>query len=401
MAESRKASSAVSEPAESSGEAGLKSAGPRGLDELRLRIDQADREILALLNERAKFVLEVGRSKQKTGTAVYQPAREQMIVEGLEAANPGPFPDAGLGPVFREIISATRSLEDAIDVAYLGPEGTFSHLAASEEFGAMASLRSSSSIADIFTQVERGKATFGVVPVENTTEGIVTATFDAFAASVDPDLTICGEIARRISNDLMSKSGRMEDVRCVASHPQPLAQCRDWLGRNLPKADRIETASTAAAAALAAENADVAAIGSSIATRVYALETVEAAIEDRSDNTTRFLIIGKQAPQPTDNSDSSDSSDKRESTDVTSAIFTIRRDEAGGLHSLLEPFARRSINLLSIQLRPIAGKPWEYHFFLDFEGNVADTRVAEAIAEASKIAHSVRVLGSFPRARRI
>jgi len=365
-------------------ESAVNEDGPRDLDALRRRIDEVDREILARLNERADLVLEVGRAKQSTSTAVYQPAREEMIVESLEAANAGPFPDAGLGPVFREIISATRSLEEAIDVAYLGPEGTFSHLAASEEFGEMASLRSSSSIADIFTQVERGKATLGVVPVENTTEGIVTATFDAFATSVDPDLTICGEIARRISNDLMSKSGVMGDVRCVASHPQPLAQCRDWLGRNLPKADRIETASTAAAAALAAEDGDVAAIGSRIAARVYGLETVEAAIEDCSDNTTRFLIIGKQAPQRTDN-------------DFTSAIFTIRRDEAGGLHRLLEPFASRSINLLSIQLRPIAGKPWEYHFFLDFEGNSGDSRVAEAIAEASKIAHSVRVLGSFPR----
>jgi len=406
LAESSKASPAVTNTSRSTSRSTTQSTSrsasrsdvPRGLDELRQRIDETDREILARLNERAELVLEVGRSKQKTGTAVYQPAREQMIVEGLEAANAGPFPDAGLGPVFREIISATRSLEDAIDVAYLGPEGTFSHLAAYEEFGAMASLRSSSSIADIFTEVERGKATFGVVPVENTTEGIVTATFDAFAVSVDPDLTICGEIVRPISNDLMSKNGRIEDVRCVASHPQPLAQCRDWLARNLPKADRIETASTAAAAALAAENADVAAIGSSIAVRVYGLETVEAAIEDHRDNTTRFLIIGKQVPQPTDKMEETE---EKETTEVTSAIFTIRRDEAGGLHRLLEPFASRSINLFSIQLRPIAGKPWEYHFFLDFEGNAGATRVAEAIAEASEIAHSVRVLGSFPRAGRI
>ena len=375
MAESRRASPAVADD------------DPADLAELRQRIDAADREILSRLNERAALVLEVGRAKQSSGTAVYQPARERMIVEALEAANAGPFPDAGLGPVFREIISATRSLEEEMDIAFLGPEGTFCHLAATEEFGAMAALRSSPSIADIFSQVERGKATYGLVPVENTTEGIVTATFDAFAASTDPDLTICGEITRRISNDLMSQSGRKEDVRCVASHPQALAQCRSWLGRNLPKADCIETASTAAAAALAAQDAGVAAIGSSIATGVYGLETIEVSIEDHSDNTTRFLVIGKQKPQGTDN-------------DLTSAIFTIRRDEAGGLHKLLEPFASRGINLLSIQLRPIAGKPWEYHFFLDFEGHIGDDRVAEAIARAAEIAHSVRVLGSFPRARR-
>lgn len=375
MAESRRASPAVADD------------GPSDLEELRRRIDAADREILARLNERAALVLEVGRAKQATGTAVYQPARERLIVEALEAANTGPFPNAGLAPVFREIISATRSLEEEMEIAYLGPAGTFCHLAASEEFGTMSRLRSAPSIADIFSLVERDKVTFGLVPMENTTEGIVTATFDAFAASTDPDLTVCGEVTRRIANDLMSKSGRKEDARCVASHPQALAQCRSWLARNLPKADRVETASTAAAAALAAEDGGVAAIGSGIAASVYGLETVESSIEDHSDNTTRFLIIGKKPPLRTGN-------------DLTSAIFTIRKDEAGGLHRLLEPFANRGVNLLSIQLRPIAGKPWEYHFFLDFEGNAHDARVAEAIAEASKVAHSVRVLGSFPRAGR-
>ena len=375
MAESRRASPAVADRSSD-------------LTELRRRIDAVDLEILARLNERAAIVLEVGRAKQSTGTAVYQPARERMIVAALGAANEGPFPDAGLGPVFREIISATRSLEEVMDVAYLGPEGTFSHLAASEEFGAMAELRSSPSIADIFTQVERGKTMYGLVPVENTTEGIVTATFDAFAASADPDLTICGETTGRISNDLMSKSGRKKDVRRVASHPQPLAQCRGWLDLNLPNVGRVETASTASAAVLASDDREVAAIGSGIAAKVYGLETIEASIEDRSDNTTRFLIIGKKPPLRTGN-------------DLTSAIFTIRKDAAGGLYRLLEPFASRGINLLSIQLRPIAGKPWEYHFFLDLEGHADDERVAEALAQASNVAHSVRVLGSFPRAGRV
>jgi len=362
-------------------------AARRDLAALRQRIDAIDREILARLNERAEIVQEVGRAKQVTGTAVYQPARERTIVAALEAENAGPFPNAGLEPVFREIISATRSLEEPMNVVYLGPAGTFSHLAASEEFGALAELRGSPSIGDIFTQVERGKATYGLVPVENTTEGIVTAAFDAFATLTDPDLTICAETTRRIANDLMSRSGRREGVRKVASHPQPLAQCREWLDRNLPGVDRIATASTAAAAALASQDEGVAAIGSSIAADVYGLEIIEASIEDRSDNTTRFRIIGKRPPLRTGN-------------DLTAAIFTIRKDVAGGLYRLLGPFASREINLLSIHLRPIAGKPWEYHFFLDLEGHADDGVVADALAQAREIAHSVRVLGSFPRAGR-
>jgi chorismate mutase/prephenate dehydratase len=354
------------------------------LERLRRRIDEIDAAILEQLNQRARVVQEVGRHKQHAGAAIFSAAREREIVESLTAANPGPYPDSGIRPVFREIISATRSLEQVLEVAYLGPEGTFSHLAAAEQFGRLAALQGYPSIGDVFAAVERGKAHLGVVPVENTTDGIVTQTYDLLP---EFEGTLCGEVQLRISNCLLSQSGCLEDVRRVVSHPQPLAQCRGWLDRHLPGAERVEAASTAAAARLAAETPEVAAIGSSIAAETYGLRTIEASIEDRRDNTTRFLLIGSRPQPPSGN-------------DVTSVVFTLRKDESGALHRLLEPFARCGVNLTSLQLRPIKGKPWEYLFFLDVEGHRSDPRVAEALESAAGVANSHRVLGSFPRAER-
>jgi chorismate mutase/prephenate dehydratase len=353
-----------------------------GLERLRERIDAVDREILRGLNERARIVQRVGDLKREAGSPVYEPTRERRIVEALSRANQGPFPDAGIAPVFREIISATRSLEEPVRVAYLGPEGTFSHQASREKFGDNARLVAVQSIPEVFASVESGKSTLGVVPVENTTEGVVTQTLDALA---EFEVEVCAEVALRISLDLLSQSARIEDVRRVASHPQPLAQCRRWLDRHLPDAERIETASTAAAAQLAAGDPAVAAIGSPAAGSVHGLQTLESALEDRSDNRTRFLVIGLDRPA-------------RSGNDLTSALFTIRKDRPGGVHALIEPMARLGVNLTSIQLRPINGKPWEYLFFIDLEGHRSDPEVAEALQSASEVALSARVLGSFPRA---
>jgi chorismate mutase/prephenate dehydratase len=347
------------------------------LARLREQIDAIDRAILDQLNARARLVESVGRLKQGHGGAVYEPGRERRIVERLRAENGGPFPDAGLAPV-----SATRSLEEAVPVAYLGPEGTFTHQAALDKFGELARLESVPTIADVFAAVETGRVTLGVVPAENTTEGVVTQTLDALA---EYDVTICAEVVLRISEILLSQSGALEDVRRVASHPQPLAQCRQWLDRNLPGVERVETASTAAAARLAAEDASVAAIGSEAAVDVYGLVAIAESIEDRRDNSTRFVVIGRDAPEPS-------------GADLTSAVFTIRKDQAGGLHQLIEPMARRGVNLTSIHLRPIKGKPWEYLFFIDLEGHRDAPEVAAALEEAGRIAHSTRILGSFPRA---
>jgi chorismate mutase/prephenate dehydratase len=371
----------MAKPEKSNPESGASDASSE-LARLRERIDAVDRVILEQLNQRAKWVLEVGQLKQSHGVSVYEEAREKRIVSGLVEGNPGPFPNDGLAPVFREIISATRSLEDALSIAYMGPEGTFSHEAANLIFGRLAALESVPSIGDVFAAVERGTASLGIVPIENTTEGVVTQALDAF---VDSDVLICGEALLRISNHLASRSGQIEDIRRVASNSQPLAQCRGWLDRNLPGVERLETASTTAAAQLAAKDGSIAAICSAGAVENNGLRIVEVSIEDRRDNTTRFLVIGKQNPEPTGN-------------DLTSAVFTIRKDEPGGLHRLLQPFADEGINLTSIQLRPIRGKPWEYLFFLDLEGHRSEPRVERALSLVANIAHSHRVLGSFPRA---
>jgi chorismate mutase/prephenate dehydratase len=352
------------------------------LARLREAIDRVDRALLALLNERAELGLAVGAVKERGGMPIYSAARERDVIAGLVRENRGPFPSAAIEPVFREIISATRSLENRLRIAFLGPEGTYSHLAARRHFGEAAELVPTTTIGDVFAAVERGQAELGVVPVENTTEGVVTQTLDAF---VDCDVTICGEVLQRIQHHLLSQSGRLEEVRRVASIGQVLAQCRIWIERNLPNAERVETGSSAAAARLAAEDAGVAAIGSALASTVYGLSVIEAGIEDRRDNTTRFLLLGRVAPA-------------RSGRDLTSAVFTVSKAQSGALHRLLDPFAQSGVNLTSIQSRPMPGKPFEYLFFLDMEGHRDDAPVARALAEAAATAYSHRVLGSFPRA---
>jgi len=357
-------------------------SGADSLERLRSRIDEVDRGLLERLNERARLVREVGRLKAARGEAVYDGAREREIVERLRKGNPGPFPDEGIAPVFREIVSATRSLEAPVRVAYLGPEGTFCHQAARARFGALAELAPAAGVGEVFQALERGRVDHAVVPLENTTEGVVTRTLDLLAES---PLVPCGEIVLPISHSLLSRTGRREDVRRVASHPQPLAQCRSWLERELPGAERLELPSTAAAARRAVEDPEVAAIASALAADVYGLLPVAEAIEDRPDNTTRFLVLGREEPTPSGH-------------DLTCAVFTARKDEAGALHRLLEPFARHGVNLAALHCRPMKGKPWEYLFFVDLEGHRAEPPVAAALAEAAERAHSHRILGSFPRA---
>jgi chorismate mutase/prephenate dehydratase len=352
------------------------------LASLRAAIDRVDRELLDRLNERARLVQQVGALKGRSGLPVYSAARERDVIAALVAANGGPFPAASIGPVFREIISGTRSLEGPLRVAFLGPDGTYSHLAARRQFGESAAFVPLATIDAVFAAVDRGQCELGVVPVENTTEGVVTRTLDAF---VDSEVAICGETVQRIVHNLLSQSGRLEDVRRVASIGQVLAQCRGWLERRLPGVERVETASSAAAAELARADASVAAIGSSLAAAMNGLATIEAGIEDRRDNTTRFLLLGRVAPPPS-------------GRDLTSAVFTVRKAQSGALHQLLEPFARHGVNLTSIQSRPMPGKPFEYLFFLDMEGHRSDPAVARALADASAVAYSHRVLGSFPRA---
>lgn len=355
------------------------------IEVLRAQIDAVDCAILENLNARARFVRDIGRLKEQADAAVYSAARERDLIEALQRKNTGPFPDAALRSVFREVISGTRSLERRLRVAYLGPQGTFSHQAVLQQFGAQVDLVECATIDDVFKAVEQRRADHAVVPVENTTQGAVTPTFDRFLES---DVALCGEVRVKIRHNLLSKTGRRSAVRKIASHAQPLAQCRLWLETHMPGIEKIETSSTAAAAQLAVQDASTAAIGGEIAAEIYGLKVIERAIEDRSDNTTRFLILGTQEPAASGH-------------DLTSVVFTASRDEAGALYRLLDPFAQNGVNLTSIQSRPMPGRPWEYVFFFDLEGHRTDAKVAKALREAARRARSCKVLGSFPAAQTI
>ncbi len=354
------------------------------LDALRVRIDAVDDAILEQLQERARLVEQVGHLKLSAGAPVYSAARERAIVERLRAASSGPFPPEAIAPVFREIVSATRSLERRLRVAFLGPAGSFAHTAARGQFGAQTDFVPAGRLSEVYELVERGVADLGVVPFENTTEGIVTESLDR---CVESPLTLCAEIHLRVSQHLMSASGDRSRIRRVASHPQALAQCRLWLEANLAGSERVETRSTAAAAALAAEDAGVAAIASDAAAEEHGLAIVEPSIQDRRDNTTRFVVVGPAAPPPS-------------GRDLTSVVFTLRKAEPGALFRLLQPFSEAGVNLTSIQSRPLKGRPWEYLFFVDLEGHAHDPSVRAALDAASQRGHSYRWLGSFPRALR-
>jgi chorismate mutase/prephenate dehydratase len=348
----------------------------------RERIDAVDEKILELLNERARAALEIGRIKERGGAQVFAASRELEIFERLEGQNPGPFPTEAVRSVFREIISVSYSLEKGMRVAYLGPAATYTHQAAIQQFGRMVEFMPATTIADIFEVVESGAAAYGVVPVENSNEGVVSHTLDLF---VDSPLTISAEIHVAIHHDLLCRSADLRDIRSVWSHPQALAQCRDWLSLNLPDVPQHSTHSTAAAAERATRDEGAAAIASPIAAELYGLESVRSDIEDNPNNTTRFLVISRQAPG-------------RSERDITSLLFSIKRDEVGALYRALEPFATHSVNLTRIESRPTKVKAWEYLFFCDFEGNAEDAHVAAAIEELGPRCDFIKVLGSYPRA---
>jgi chorismate mutase/prephenate dehydratase len=353
------------------------------LARLRDAIDAIDREILAALNRRAACVEEVAALKAGRRDLVYRAGRERDLVEALVRENPGPFPSAALPAVYREILSGMRSLEARLRVAYLGPPGTSSHVAAREAFGAQAELVPVATLGEVIGAVERGQVDHALLPIENTSEGVVTQALDALLGC---EVSLAGERWLRISYELISRSGKLEDVRRVASHPQALAQCRGWLDRHLPGAERVETSSTATAAELAARDPAAAAIVNPFLAEESGLPAAASAIEDRRDNTTRFLVLGGAPPPPSGN-------------DLSMLAYTVRKSESGALHRLLEPFATLGVNLTSIQARPLKGAPWEYVFFLDLEGHQSEPRVREAIEAAGRVANSFRVLGSFPRAR--
>ena len=349
------------------------------IERLRHRIDAIDDQLLRLLGRRADAARAIGRAKAAGGRHVYVPAREKKILERLNRKR-GDLPAPVVRAVFREVISACRSLERGIRVAYLGPEATYSHMAARDQFGAGATFLPAGTIAQVFEEVEREGAEFGVVPIENSTDGVVTHTLDRFLES---PLRIAAEMGLDVNHCLLSKRDDPKAVRRIFSHPQGLAQCRRWISTHYPRASLHDSPSTAAAAREAARAGDAAAIASGLAAEVYGLEIIAENIQDLSFNATRFVVIG-----PDDSAEPS-------GDDKTSAVFSIR-DEVGILHHMLEPFAKNRINLTRIESRPLKGKPWEYVFFLDFLGHRKERRVARALAELDGLCQMLKVLGSYP-----
>ncbi len=351
------------------------------IDDSRKEIDRLDDEILRLLNERSHHVVTIGKAKRQADPQglLHTQGREAAIVERLTKANPGPFPNAAIWPVYREIMSASLSLEGTQTVAYLGPESTFTHAAAMGKFGASAKYVSFGGIKEVFDAVERGHALYGVVPVENSTEGVVNYTLDMF---IDSSLLIYGEVMQEVSHHLMSRNANIEDIKTVYSHSQALAQCRNWLGANLPAVRVVPTNSTADAAGRCAMETDAAAIASESAATTYLMHILQSHIEDHLNNVTRFLVLCRHASEAT-------------GRDKTSIMLSVK-DKAGALYDLLRPFASHGISLTKIESRPSRRKAWEYLFFVDIEGHGSEARVRQTLEELKSRCLFVKVLGSYP-----
>jgi chorismate mutase/prephenate dehydratase len=350
-----------------------------GLDEWRARIDDIDRQLLRLLNQRADLSLEIGRAKRDSGESILVPEREQEILDELVRLNPGPLPAPAIRSLWSEILSASRSLQRPFRVAYLGPRGTNTHLAALRHFGSSAEFLPARGIPDVFDEVERGVADVGVVPIENSSEGVVNHTLDGL---IDSDLLICGESSVEIHHNLLARATDLGDIKRVFSHPQALAQCRGWLARHLPDVQIVEMSSTSAAAEQAAQDPSAAAVASELASQLYAVPALRERIEDYANNVTRFLIIGRRPAG-------------RTGRDKTSVLFSIR-DEVGTLYRILEPFAAARLSLTKIESRPTRRKPWEYVFFVDFEGHRDDPVTQGVLAAVRERCLFLKVLGSYP-----
>jgi chorismate mutase/prephenate dehydratase len=350
------------------------------LPELRESIDRLDDEILRLLNERAKLVQEVGKIKAASKEGFYVPDRERQIHERLQAANTGPFPSEAVRPVFNEIISACLSLEKPLRVAFLGPEATFTHMAARSRFGLSARYVPAATVEGVFSEVERGLVDLGVVPIENSTDGVVNSTLDMF---VDSELAITAEVAMQVSQCLLTRSGTLDGIKKVYSHPQALGQCRRWLSTNLPEVSQIEVASTALAARLTRDDPEAAAVASELAGQLYDLGMAKRKIEDEVRNVTRFLVIGKTRPPAT-------------GRDKTTILFSMK-DRAGVLYEVLRPLAEAGINLSRIESRPSRKRLWDYLFFIDVDGHDSDPVVKGALLALHEHCELVKVLGSYPR----
>jgi len=347
---------------------------------LRTRIDEIDDKVIDLLNERMSYAKEIGRVKEKGDEAYFRPDRESEILRRL-AERCNHLSKEGLKAIYHQIFAESLNLEAPLFIAYLGPQATFTHQAAEERFGRQARFLPQDDTSEVFLAVEKDTANFGVVPIENSSEGIVSHTLDMF---IDSNLKICDEIFLEVSHCLLSNEKTLSDIRVIYSHPQGFAQCRKWLAKNIPKnVEFIEISSTAKATQKASCEKGSGAVGGKWAGEVYGIPILAERIEDFSENTTRFLVIGKYESSPT-------------GSDRTSILFSVK-DRPGVLHNMLAPFAKYNINLTKIESRPLKARPWEYIFFIDFEGHKQDEKAKSALSELEEMCVYIKILGSYPK----
>ena len=358
-----------------------KAENKAAIEKIRRKIDAIDNKIVDLLKQRIQHAQAVGRIKSKDKRAKYDPLRERQIYARLLENNQDEFPEQALRSIFHEIITTCRLSQKRPVVAYLGPEATYSHLAGVKYFGHSADYEAIESIEDIFSEVERGRTTFGVVPVENSIEGAVFSTLDSF---MKHKVKICGEVNMEISHNLVCQSGNIEDIKTVASHSQPLAQCSEWLKKHLPDIPTLPVFSTGVAAQMAAKDPHIGAIASSLAIKTYQLQVVVRGIEDYRGNTTRFLVIGRKSPL-------------RSGRDKTSLLIGLL-DRPGALNEALTILADKGINLAKIESRPIKGMQWKYLFFMDMVGHMEDKTIKEGCSDLQKVCSFYEWLGSYPMA---
>jgi chorismate mutase/prephenate dehydratase len=357
------------------------------LANLRRKIDNLDKEIVGLLNKRAFIARDIGKLKKHSGKGVYVPDREVEIYSNALSQNKGPLSDNTIKSIYREIMSGSLSLEKDVSIAYLGPEATFTHLAAIKRFGSNVAYSPCSNITDVFREIESERSDYGVVPIENSTEGVISHTLDMF---INSDLKICSEIMLEISHNLLGKySGRgrsltvpYSSIKKVYSKQEVFGQCRIWLEEHLHGADLIEVSSTSKAAGIASKEKNAAAIASILAAEKYKLDVIAREIQDSPDNVTRFLVIGNTIPEPTKN-------------DRTSIMCSVK-DRVGALHDMLVPFKKNKVSLTKIESRPSKRKAWEYYFFIDMLGHSKSPNVAKALKQLERKSAYLKILGSYP-----
>lgn len=348
------------------------------ISRLRRQIDLTDKRIVELLNKRARIIVDIGERKSREGKAAYCPEREREVLSRIAAANRGPLSNEALEAVYREIMSGSLSLEKKLTIAYLGPPATFTHQAALKRFGSQVSYVSCDSIADVFAEVEKGNADYGVVPIENSIEGAVNHTLDMF---VDSDLKICAQVILDVSHNLLSRSP-LGKITEVYSKAEVFGQCRAWLQMNMPGAGHVEVSSTTKAAQIASVKKTAGCIASMLAAKIYGLRVVARGIEDSPHNRTRFFVIGTTETAPT-------------GSDKTSILFSIK-DKVGALHEMLVPFKKYGVNLNKIESRPSKKRAWDYYFFVDLEGHQHNPKIHKALHELEHKCKFLKILGSYP-----